>query len=101
MRWPEPSIDGNPVLDNRAYSGVVTLKEGEATVVATELDKSQSLAISGTPGMSEIPGLNNVTDKNMQMNYATLVIVMTPHVVRGPQAAGHTAVMMVDRSGSR
>ena len=94
-------VNGNPVLDNRAYSGVVTLKEGEATVIATELDKSQSQTISGTPGLSEIPGLNNVTDKDMQMNYATLVIVMTPHVVRGPQAAGHTAMMMVDRSGSQ
>ncbi len=94
-------VDGNPVLDNRAYSGVVTLKEGEATVVSTELDKSQSQAISGTPGMSEIPGLNNVTEKDAQTNYATLVIVMTPHVLRGPQAAGHTAMMMVDRNGSR
>jgi Flp pilus assembly secretin CpaC len=95
------SIDGNPVLDNRAYSGVVTLKEGEATVVATELDKSQSQAISGTPGLSEIPGLNNVTDKDMQTNYATLVIVMTPHVVRGPQAAGHTAMMRVDKGAAQ
>ena len=95
------SIDGNPVLDNRAYSGVVTLKEGEATVVATELDKSQSQAISGTPGLSEIPGLNNVTDKDLQKNYATLVIVMTPHVVRGPQAAGHTAMMRVDKSAAQ
>jgi len=60
------SIDGNPVLDNRAYSGTVTLREGEASVVATEMDKSESLAISGTPGISEIPGLNNVTDKDMQ-----------------------------------
>lgn len=94
-------VNGNPILDNRAYSGVVTLKEGEATVVATELDKSQSLAISGTPGLSEIPGLNNVTDKNMQTNYATLVIEMTPHVVRGPQAAGHTAAMIVDRNGGQ
>jgi tetratricopeptide (TPR) repeat protein len=91
------SIGGNPVLDNRAYSGVVTLKEGEATVVATELDKSQSQAVSGTPGMSEIPGMNNVTDKDLQKNYATLVIVMTPHVVRGPQAAGHTVMMRVDK----
>ncbi len=48
-------INGNPVLDNRAYNGMVTLRQGEATVVATELDKSQSLAISGTPGISEIP----------------------------------------------
>jgi Flp pilus assembly secretin CpaC len=91
------SIDGNPVLDNRAYSGVVTLRLGEAAVVATEMDKSQSLAISGTPGISEIPGLNDVTSKDLQQNYATLVIVMTPHVIRGTQAAGHTAMMRVER----
>ncbi len=90
-------VDGNPVLDNRAYSGVVTLKEGEAAVVATEMDKSQSLAISGTPGISEIPGMNDLTGKDLQENYATLVIVMTPHVIRGPQAAGHTAMMRVER----
>ena len=95
------SIDGNPVLNNREYTGVVTLKEGEATVVATEMDKSQSLAISGTPGLSEIPGLNNATDKDLQKSYATLVIVMTPHLVRGPQAAGHTAMMRVEKSGAQ
>ena len=90
-------VDGNPVLDNRAYSGVVTMKEGEAAVIATEVDKTQSQAISGTPGISEIPGLNDITSKNGQQNYATLVIVMTPHVIRGPQAAGHTAMIRVER----
>ena len=30
------SINGNPVLNNRAYSGVVTLKQGEAAVVVSE-----------------------------------------------------------------
>jgi type II secretory pathway component GspD/PulD (secretin) len=95
------SVDGNPVLNHREYTGTVTLKEGEATVVATEMDKSQSRAVSGTPGISEIPGLNNVTDKDLQRNYATLVIVMTAHVVRGPQAAGHTAMMRVEKSGAQ
>jgi general secretion pathway protein D len=89
-------IDGNPVLNNRAYSGVVTLREGEAAVVATEVDKSQSLAISGTPGLSEIPGMNDITGKDSQQDYATIVIVMTPHVVRGPQATGRTAMMRVE-----
>ena len=92
------SIDGNPILNNRAYNGMVTLREGEASVLATEVDKSQSQAISGTPGISEIPGLNNITDKDSQQNYATLVIVMTPHVVRGPQAAGRTAMIRVEKS---
>jgi Flp pilus assembly secretin CpaC len=92
------SIGGNPVLDTRSYKGVVTLKEGEAAVVATELDKSESRAVSGTPGISEIPGLNDLTGKDVGKNYATLVIVFTPRVVRGLQAAGHTPMMRVEGS---
>ena len=91
------SINGVPILNTQSLSGVTTLKEGEAAVVAAELSKSQSQAISGTPGLSEIPGLNNVTDKNIQSNYATLVIVITPHVVCGTQSAGHTPMMLVDK----
>lgn len=91
------SLNGNPILNNQSFSGVVTVKEGEATVVAAELSQTQSRAISGTPGLSEIPGLNNATDKNVQANYATLLIVLTPHVVRGTQAAGHTPMMIVDK----
>ncbi len=94
------SINGNPILNNQAFSGVVTVKEGEAAVVAAELNESQSRAISGTPGLSEIPGLNDATDKNIQANYATLVIVLTPHVVRGTQSAGHTPMMIVDKAST-
>jgi general secretion pathway protein D len=92
------TIDGNPVLDNRAYSGMTMLREGQAAVVATEVDKSESLSISGTPGLSEIPGLNNATEKELQQNYATIVIIITPHVIRGAQAAGHSAMMRVEKS---
>jgi general secretion pathway protein D len=91
------SINGNPILDNRAYSGVVTLKQGEGVVVVSEIDKQQSRAISGVPGLSEIPGLNDLTGKDTQKNYATLLIVMMPHVIRGTQAAGHSPMMRVER----
>ncbi len=91
------SINGNPILNNRSYSGVVTIKNGEAVVVASELDKSEMRNISGTPGLSEIPGLNNMTDKDNQKNYATLLIIITPHVVRGTQASGHSPMMRVER----
>ena len=93
------AINGNPILNNRAYSGVVTIKEGSAVVVASELDKSESRNISGTPGLSEIPGLNNLTDKDVQENYATLLIIITPHVIRGMQAGGHTPMIRMDGAG--
>ncbi|MGO9339159.1 MAG: hypothetical protein ACLPY1_16815 [Terracidiphilus sp.] len=92
------SINGNPILNNRAYSGVVTLKPGSGIVVVSELDKSESRAISGVPGLSEIPGLNNITGKDTEKNSSTLLIVMTPHVIRGPQAFGHSPMMRVERT---
>jgi hypothetical protein len=94
------SINGNPILNNRAYTGVVTLRKGESVVVLSELDQTESRAISGTPGVSEIPGLNDLTSKDTQKNFATLLIVMTPRVLRGPQAAGHSVVMRVERGQS-
>jgi general secretion pathway protein D len=89
------AINGLPVLNNRSYSGVVMLRQGSAAVIAGEIDESESRAITGTPGLSDLPGMNNVTGKNLQQNYATLLIVVTPHVVRGTQAAGHSQMFRV------
>jgi tetratricopeptide (TPR) repeat protein len=94
------SLNGNPILNNRAWSGVVTVKRGEAVVVVSELDKSESRAVSGSPGISEIPGLNNLTGNDNQKNYASLLIVMTPHVVRGTQAAGHSPMMRIEHGSA-
>jgi general secretion pathway protein D len=94
------SLNGNPILTHEAFSGVVTLKQGQSAEVASELDKSESAAISGTPGLSELPGLNDITDKNVQKNYSTLVLILTPHVVRATQPAGHSPVMVVEKSAT-
>jgi Flp pilus assembly secretin CpaC len=79
------SANGNPILNNRSYSGVITLKDNEGAVLMSELDKTESVALSGTPGLTEIPGMNNLTSKDVQSDYATLLVVLTPHLVRGPK----------------
>jgi hypothetical protein len=38
-----------------------------------------------------------LTGKDTQKNYATLLIMMTPHVIRGTQAAGHSPMMRIER----
>jgi type II secretory pathway component GspD/PulD (secretin) len=92
------SINGVPVLANRAWSGVVTVPQNQGVVVATEMDKNETRAISGTPGLSEVPGLNNITSKNNQQNSSTLLIVMTPHVVRSPRHSDHTTMVRIQRN---
>lgn len=92
------SINGVPILANRAWAGVVTVPQNQGVVVATEMDSNESRAISGTPGLSEIPGLNNITSKNTQKNSSTLLVVMTPHVVRSPRRSDHTNMVRIERN---
>jgi type II secretory pathway component GspD/PulD (secretin) len=91
------SLNGIPILNNRSYSGVVTLKDGSGVVIVSQVDKEESRALSGLPGLTEIPGLNTVTDTDVQRNYATLLIIVTPHVIRGTQAAGHSPMLRIER----
>jgi tetratricopeptide (TPR) repeat protein len=92
------SINGNPILNNRAYTGVITLRKDEGVAILSELDKSEMRAISGLPGLSEIPGLNDITEKDTQKSSSSLLVVMTPHVLRGTQASGHSSMMRVERT---
>lgn len=94
------ALNGIPILDNRAYTGVVTLPSGEGVAIVSELDKQQSRALSGVPGLSEIPGLNDLSENDRQKNYSTLLVVITPHVVRTTQPAGHSPMMRVE-AGTR
>jgi tetratricopeptide (TPR) repeat protein len=90
------SINDVPILANRAWSGVVTVGQNQGVVVASEMDKQESRAVSGTPGLSEVPGLNNVIGStDAQKNYSTLVIVLTPHVIRSPRHTDHTPMLPI------
>lgn len=92
------TLNGNPILNNRTYSGVISVKQGSAVVVASDLDKAESRAISGTPGISEIPGMSAASHKDTQKSFASLVIVITPHVVRYTQPGGHTRMLRIERA---
>jgi Flp pilus assembly secretin CpaC len=92
------SNNGIPVLNNRSYSGVVTLKDGEGVVLMSELDRQESIALSGVPGITDIPGLNSISPNDKQLNTATLLIVLTPQLVRGPKFVGHSPMMRIART---
>jgi general secretion pathway protein D len=91
------TIDSMPILNNRSYSGVVTLKAGEGALLVSEISEEESRSLTGIPGLSEIPGMSNLTGKDMARNYASLLVVLTPHVLKGPVASGRTRMTRIDR----
>ena len=44
------ALNGVPVLNNRSYSGVVTLKEGSGVVIVSAVDKEESRALERMAG---------------------------------------------------
>lgn len=83
------TLNGLPVMNNREYQAITSLKVGESTVLMSALSRQESDAITGIPGLSELPGFQDGTNKNSSLDYSELAIVITPHIIRSvrPQSA--------------
>ncbi len=79
------SLNGVPVISNREYKAGIALKEGEPAVVAGMVTKIDQKSLSGLPGLSRVPGLKTLAaESSKQEEDDELLIVITPHVVLGP-----------------
>lgn len=76
------TLDGNPILNNRKYTGTITLRDGGSALVISSLSKQETKAVTGIPGLSELPGLRSTTDDSKDVNTSNLVILITPRIVR-------------------
>jgi type II secretory pathway component GspD/PulD (secretin) len=75
-------LNSIPVLDNQQYKASITLKPGATAMVVSSLTKQQSSAVSGVPGLSELPGFTSTTNNNTQNDVSNLLILITPHIIR-------------------
>ncbi|MFP5228853.1 MAG: type II secretion system protein GspD [Acidobacteriota bacterium] len=76
------SINDLPVLTNRQYSGVVTIHPGNSALLLSAISRQESLELSGVPGLSDIPGFEDGTNRNDTADSTELVVMITPHIVR-------------------
>jgi general secretion pathway protein D len=76
------SLNNIPVLDNQQYTAITTLKTGESALLVSALTKQQSKAVTGIPGLSDLPGFQSTTNSQTENDVSELVIVITPHIVR-------------------
>jgi general secretion pathway protein D len=76
------TLNDNPILNNRKYTAMITLRDGASALVVSSLSKQETKAVTGIPGLSELPGLRSTTDESKNVNSSTLVVLVTPHIVR-------------------
>jgi len=77
------SSNNIPVLNNRAFVSTVTVTDGQTAMLVSSLTRSESAAISGLPGLGELPGFQTATaDKAAEKDTSELILLVTPHIVR-------------------
>jgi Flp pilus assembly secretin CpaC len=79
------SVNGVPIINNREFNGFVTAKDGESIMAAANLNQSESRTLQGYSLLTSTPGLSN---RNTQQTDDEMMVVLTPHVVRGNPEAG-------------
>jgi general secretion pathway protein D len=76
--------DGNPILNSRQFASDLTVQDGDSALMVSAVSKTETAAMTGIPGLSELPGFQMPIAANVQKNTTQLVVVVTPHIVRRP-----------------
>ncbi len=76
------SLNGLPVLTNRSYTADIHLLNGASALVVGNLSRQEANAVSGTPGLSELPGFSALSSTSKEYDVSNLAILVTPHILR-------------------
>ena len=76
----QPEISQNKVVAD------IRLREGEVNIIGGIIQQTNSRAVTGIPGLSQIPWFGKLfSGENTERNKSELVIALIPHIVRGPE----------------
>ena len=77
------SISNIPILNSQQFVSDVTVGDGDTALLVSTLTRSQAAAISGAPGLGELPGFQSLTaDTVTNTNSSELILLVTPRVTR-------------------
>ncbi len=77
------SLNNIPVLSSRQFTGDVTIADSQTALLVSSLSKTESGAVSGLPGLGELPGFQSAFAQNTtETATSDLLILVTPHIVR-------------------
>jgi type II secretory pathway component GspD/PulD (secretin) len=77
------TINDIPTISNRQYVGTITVRDGETSVLAGTVDRSETKGLSGIPWLSSLPGFGKAFGStNTSSTSDQLLLLVTPHVLQ-------------------
>ena len=75
-------LNGIPILASRQFTNDVTVADGSTALLVSQVSKTEAASIGGLPGLSQLPGFQSVTGRDSELSSSTLLLMLTPHLVR-------------------
>jgi len=76
------TINSIPILASRTLTSQITVADSVTAIIAGNVTSSEMKAVSGIPGLSELPGFQSTSNDDVQKTAGHLIILLTPHIVR-------------------
>ena len=80
------SVNGSPIINNRDFITTIQIPDGGTALVTSAVSSTESLSLSGIPGLSELPGFSWTASPTTNLTSGRLLIVISPHII----SATHT-----------
>ncbi len=88
-------FNGIPTINNRSYSGAMTVGNDQPAVVASSLSRTELNSMQGIPGIRHLPLLASVTSsRHTEDDEDELLIMITPHIITAPPMDEGGALVM-------
>jgi general secretion pathway protein D len=77
------SLNGIPTITNREYKGTITARDGQPSVIAGSMDRTEQAGLQGMPWVSRLPVLGAAAGtRSRSFSGSQILFVITPRVVR-------------------
>lgn len=76
------SLNNIPILSSRSFTSDMIVPPGATAMMMSDVTQEQLLSISGTPGLSAIPGFQGLQGRDMQKVNNSLILLVTPMLIK-------------------
>jgi general secretion pathway protein D len=74
---------GLPTFGNREINTTIRLKDGETNMLAGLIRDDERIALTGLPGLSDLPVIGKIfTNTHKEAQQTDIILTLTPHIVR-------------------
>lgn len=75
------TVNGSPIINNRSFTTSIQVPDGGSALVTSAVSRTESRALSGIAGLSELPGFAWTASPTTQLTVGKLLIVIRPRVI--------------------